>query len=306
MKRYSAQVSEAVVEALAACFHFKEDLGSFLVRCGVPADRVQACQFTRNGPPRRVSAKALIDGFAANPATGTDLMTLVIKGIVAEDLDFPRLKKLEDGEQRVLGARRAVAALKDVVGNSFAADELSQNRAEQLDRARSDAALVRHRAEMLAQLRQQFLVLFADGNPQARGKTFEKLLRDLFELFDLSPRGSFRPEGEEIDGSIIHDGHHILVEAKWENFPVETAPIGVFRQKIEDKLKTTLGLFISMSGYSEAAIRRAGGTGARSMILMEGSELMPVFEGQVDLHDLLARKIRRAHETGEALFKPYS
>jgi hypothetical protein len=148
--------------------------------------------------------------------------------------------------------------------------------------------------------------MFASSSPQSRGRNFETLLRDLFDLFDLSPRGSFRPDGEEIDGSIIHDGVHILVEAKWEATPIETGPIGVFRQKLEDKLKTTLGLYVSMSGYSDAAIQKAGGGGARSMILMEGTELMPVFEGQVDLRDLLARKIRRAHETGQAFFKPYS
>ncbi|WP_437644271.1 restriction endonuclease [Sorangium sp. So ce362] len=306
MKRYSAQVADAVVEALATSFHYKEDLGSFLVRCGVPGDTVQACQFTRNGPPRRVSARMLVDGLAAHPATGTELMRLIIQGLLAEDLDFPRLRKLEDGEQRVASARRALSELKDLVSGEFAAERRKRERQDGLEKSRLDASLIQHRASMLRGLRGRFMALFAASDHQGRGKQFEVLLKDLFELFDLSPRGSFRPDGEEIDGSIIHEGQHILVEAKWETKPIETAPIGVFRQKVEDKLKTTLGLFVSMSGYSPAAVEKAGGGGARSMILMEGTELMPVFEGQVDLRDLLARKIRRAHETGEAFFKPYS
>ena len=247
-----------------------------------------------------------MDRFADNPATGTPLMASVIQALLAEDLDFPRLRKLVDGEDRVRAARAAISALKDLVGAELADDRRARQRKDEAERSRQEAALVRRRSEMLKALRQTFLEMFETDNPHRRGKEFEKLLRDLFELFDLSPRGSFRPAGEEIDGSIIHNGQHILVEAKWESKPIQTNPIGVFRQKIEDKLKTTLGLYVSMSGYSDEAVQKAGGGGARSMILIEGTELMPVFEGRVDLGDLLARKIRHAHETGQAFFKPYS
>lgn len=306
MKRYSAQAATAVVEALAACFHYKEDLGSFLVRCGVPSDKVQACQFTKNGPPRYVSAKKLIDDLVSNPATGTATIALVIDGLLAEDLDFPRLKKLDDGIEKVTKARNAITSLKRLVGGELADERRSRERSENIEKGREQAELVRRRAEMLAGLRRRFLDMFSASDFQGRGRRFEKLLGELFELFDLSPRGAFRPQGEEIDGSIVHEGVHILVEAKWEQNVIEAAPIGVFRQKVEDKLKTTLGLFVSMSGFSDAAVHKAGGGGARSMILMDGPELMPVFEGQIDLGDLLARKIRRAHETGEAYFRPFS
>lgn len=306
MKRYSAQAADAVVDALAACFHYKEDLGSFLVRCGVPGEKVHACQFTKNGPPRRISARTLIDDLASNPATGTATITLVIDGLLAEDLDFPRLKKLEDGAERVAKARASISALKTLVGGELADERRSRERSEHVEASREQAQLVRRRAEMLGGLRQRFLEMFSASDHQGRGRRFEKLLGELFELFDFSPRGAFSPEGEEIDGSIVHEGVHILVEAKWEKDPIEAAPIGVFRQKVEDKLKTTLGLFVSMSGFSGGAVLKAGGSGARSMILIDGAELMPVFEGQVDLGDLLARKIRRAHETGEAYFRPYS
>jgi hypothetical protein len=306
VKRYSAQVADAVVEALAACFHYKEDLGSFLVRCGVPSEKVHACQFTKNGPPRRVSARTLIDNLVSDPATGTAIIACVIDGLLAEDLDFPRLKKLEDGTERVAKARSSISTLKNLIGAESADERRTRERSEHAERSREQVQLVRRRAEMLNSLRQKFLEMYSASDPQARGRRFEKLLGELFEHFDLSPRGSFRPDGEEIDGSIVHEGVHILVEAKWEKAPIESAPIGVFRQKVEDKLKTTLGLFVSMSGFSDGAVLKAGGTGARSMILMDGAELMPVFEGQVDLGDLLARKIRRAHETGEAYFRPYS
>lgn len=306
VKRYSAQVADAVLHALVASFHYKEDIASFLVRCGVPGDKVHAHQFTRNGPPKYVSARALIDELASDPLTGTPILAELIQGLLAEDLEFPRLRKLEEGTEKVAKARQAIAALKDLVGLELSDERRRRAKTHEIEKGRQEAALIRQRAEMLKELRRRFMAMFEATEHQRRGKDFEALLHSLFDLFDLSPRGSFRPAGEEIDGSIVHESAHILVEAKWENAPIETAPIAVFRQKVEDKLKTTLGLYISMSGFSENAIQKAGGGGARSMILMEGTELLPVFEGQIDLRDLLARKIRRAHETGQALFKPYS
>lgn len=301
-KRYSPQVADAVVEALVACFHFKDDLASFLVRCGVPPQLVQRHQFTRNGPPKVVAARGLVDELVVSTTSGTKHLTSIIEALCDEDLDFPRLRKLEDGASKVQKARVAVRSLKDTVGDL--ARRAASSTAD-FSKSREEAEIQRRRTSELTGLHQRFLSMFAATDRQQRGRDFEKLLKDLFEFFDLSPRGSFRHEGEEVDGSIVLDSMHMLVEAKWEKDPIETAPIGIFRQKIDDKFKTTLGMFVSMSGFTKSAIAKAGGGRAKSMILVEGRELMPVLEGRVDLRDLISRKIRRAHETGDALFQPF-
>ena len=53
--------------------------------------------------------------------------------------------------------------------------------------------------------------------PQERGFQFEKLIKDLFEIFNLAPRSSFRLVGEQIDGSFQFQGETYLVEATWQS-----------------------------------------------------------------------------------------
>ena len=52
--------------------------------------------------------------------------------------------------------------------------------------------------------------------PQRRGYKFEKFLKDMFDVYGLSPRASFRLEGEQIDGSFVCGGDTYLLEAKWD------------------------------------------------------------------------------------------
>ena len=127
-----------------------------------------------------------------------------------------------------------------------------------------------------------------DSDPQRRGRQFEPLLRDLFAAFDLDPRGSFLAPGEQTDGSIRFNGSIILVEARWEQDPSSPRQTREFRAKVQDKLETTLGLYIAMAGFTEEAIRKAA-EGRRLIVLMDGTDLAPVFQGVVDLRELLDR-----------------
>ena len=70
----------------------------------------------------------------------------------------------------------------------------------------------------------------------------------------MEPRIRFRPIGEEIDGSFIHRGRVILLEAKWTQGPLPASSIYQFRGKVEGKLIGTIGVFISMSGFSADAV----------------------------------------------------
>lgn len=67
--------------------------------------------------------------------------------------------------------------------------------------------------------------------------------------------------------------------------------------KLSRKLENTLGLFLSINGFSEDAVK-AHSSGRRLVILMDGSDLMAVLEGRIDLLQLLLRKRRKAAETG--------
>ena len=85
---------------------------------------------------------------------------------------------------------------------------------------------------------------------QRRGKEFERVLYGMFAESDMDPRGSYRPEGEEIDGSFLYYGRTMLFEAKWTAKPVSASTLYQFRGKVEGKLVGTLGVFISYGSCS--------------------------------------------------------
>ena len=55
---------------------------------------------------------------------------------------------------------------------------------------------------------------------QERGFAFEGFLSELFAIYDLAPRRSFRNTGEQIDGSFEMPFETFLLEAKWQVTPI--------------------------------------------------------------------------------------
>lgn len=90
--------------------------------------------------------------------------------------------------------------------------------------------------------------------------------------------------------------------AKWQQQLVSADDLDSFAGKLGRKLDNTLGLFISVNGFSEDGVK-ARSSGRRLMILMDGSDLMAVLEGRIDLVQLLLRKRRKAAETGNIYLK---
>ena len=122
-------------------------------------------------------------------------------------------------------------------------------------------------------------------------------VKGLFDLFDLDPKASFKITGEQIDGAFSFEGTDYLLEAKWQSEPVPAKELDSLAGKLSRKLENTLGLFLSVNGFSEDAIKTHA-SGRRLIILMDGSDLMAVLEGRIDLVQLLLRKRRHAAETG--------
>ena len=151
--------------------------------------------------------------------------------------------------------------------------------------------------QKLEELREEYYKLLASDQPQKRGFHLERIIRELFEIFDLDPKASFRITGEQIDGAFALEGTDFLFEAKWQQDLVGAAELDSLAGKLGRKLENTLGLFLSINGFSEDGIK-AHASGRRLILLMDGSDLMAVLEGRIDLFQLLLRKRRHASRTG--------
>jgi hypothetical protein len=137
--------------------------------------------------------------------------------------------------------------------------------------------------------------------PQQKGFQFERLLNNLFNLFGLQPRGSFRLVGEQIDGSLDFENHTYLIEAKFEAKPVGQNDLLVFREKVEGKATWSRGIFISISGFTEDGLVAFSKGRPTNLIAINGQDLYFILDGEMPLDQVIRLKARHAAETGEVM-----
>ncbi|MGW6661271.1 restriction endonuclease [Rhodococcus sp. NPDC055024] len=139
----------------------------------------------------------------------------------------------------------------------------------------------------------------ADSQEKAtRGRKFEKILAAMFSEDNLQPRLSYRPKGEEVDGSIWFQGRVILVEAKWTQKHHPASSLYSFRGKVDGKLTGTVGLFISMSGFSPDSIDALIAGKELNLILVDGDDVRAIANRKITVTEALELKLRAAGETG--------
>lgn len=287
----------ALKDALTSIYWYKSDLRSFLSVSLTNSPEILAR--ANWSSVKRAIVSDLVDALASRQDEYQGQL-LNLMSHVAEMNDFSHLARLEDGKEKAEKAKSAVAALREWV-EPHEELMLQVKEAEQRRRATYEESLQNQAVRVqLDNLREAFFEVVDPNLPQDRGYKLERLLRDLFELFDLDPRASFRNTGEQIDGAFTFDNTDFLLEAKWQKQLVDTSDLDAFKGKIQRKLENTLGVFLAVNGYSQNAIA-VHSTSRPVMFLLEGSDLMAVLEGRIDLLQLLLRKRRHAAQTGEIL-----
>ncbi|WP_321387135.1 hypothetical protein [Alcaligenes phenolicus] len=137
---------------------------------------------------------------------------------------------------------------------------------------------------------------------QSSGRSFERVLKKMFELEGMAPRSSMRPSGEEIDGSFVMDNHFFLLEAKWHPPPIAASALYAFKGKVDDKLVGTIGAFFSMSDYSSEAVDALLYGKELNLILFGRQDLLLIEDKQISIRDALRVKLRYAAEYGQPFF----
>ncbi len=279
-------------EALSAVYWYKSDLRSFLTNS---LSDPQVLARVNWEDFKRSIVGAVVDHLSSNQDVyQADLLRLMTE--VARMESFAHLERLEDGPAKAKAAKDAVAALRTMIRPHAALmaqeAEKEERRATALEERLKQGAV----REQLSSLETRFGHLLGE-EPQKRGYALEVLMRDLFNLFDLDPKSSFKVVGEQIDGAFTFDSTDYLFEAKWQNAPTAVQELDALSGKFSRRLENTLGLLLSINGFSEDA-PKVHSSGRSSIVLMDGSDLMAVLEGRIDLIQLLLRKRRHAAQTG--------
>ncbi len=145
----------------------------------------------------------------------------------------------------------------------------------------------------LEKLNQDYQNLKSKDNPQERGYILQSLLNKLFKLSKIKTKKSFtRNNGaEQIDGAFEFQGGHYIFECRWRKKKADMREVDGFYGQVGRSGEQTTGLFLSINGWSEKVPSTLKQNRYKSVFLMKGDELEEVLKGQIDLREVLKRKI---------------
>lgn len=287
----------AFSEALSLIFWYKKSLARFL-RVALREYPELLLGLDLENSPKRDTASSLVNRLAGNERRYQDVtVSLMIE--IATMKSFRELEQLED-KQWLQRAREAVKDLSELTEQNRRLAEEHARFEQELSEAVEEAEKGHAVSKALAALKEKFLVLTSDPDPQARGKKFEGWLNELFALFDMYPRAAYSLDREQIDGAFTFDTDDYILEAKWLKGPVSREQLDSFVRKVERKGRNALGLYVSVNGFtSDGREEYASGS---PFITMDGSDIFMVIDARVSLDHLLARKKRHVNETGSCFF----
>lgn len=289
-KKISPQAIASLKEALTVIFWKKEDLQDFVKFAIVNNTIVGTVNWSGT---KREAVKELIERMTNRlDIYKEDLINLFL--CVTDFDDFSNLKFWDEDGSKTKKAKEAVTKLrahtKGFIQISREKEDANKRKNEAAKRINQNKSL----SEELAVLKDRFNVLAMTKDLQKRGFELEKFLYDLFLLYELEPKGSFKNYGEQIDGAFTFQGTDYLLEAKWKR-QVDRGELASFCYKVETKFKTAVGLLVTIDGVTSEAIS----PDFKSIIIMDGLDIITILDGRVSLTDLLFKKRRKAIESGK-------
>ena len=298
-KRMSPAALVSLKEALCAIYWYKGDLRSFLQQSLSDPSLLNRVNWQNY---KRQIISDLVDLLTTDQERYLSDLTRLCHS-VCEMRQFQHLAQLDGGAQKVERARAAVLQLKSLLTPHEHAkserDEIAKRQKLAAEKLKSNAAV----RQKLEDIKNRYMALVTSSNAQQRGFELEKVMYDLFELFDLDPKASFRNTGEQMDGAFALDGTDFLFEAKWKRTPCDAADLDTFSAKVRRKLENTLGVFLSINGFSKDGVA-AHASGGVVTILIDGADLMAVLEERIDFVSLIQRKKQHAARTGN-IYLPF-
>ena len=216
-----------------------------------------------------------------------------------QQTSFPDLEGWEDAEQKVKDAQRAVAALKEYRDSQRKEAEQERDRKAARQRAQEIQEEIRRRSQDLEKLSNRLTELSKRLGQQQTGYDFQSWFYDVADYFEVVNRRPYVSYGRQIDGSITVDGTTYLVELKFTRDQSELSDIDSLYKKVTSKADNTMGIMISISGYSSTAIKEALGP-KTPLLLLDHNHIYLMLSGSMTLEELVCRIRRHSSQTGEA------
>jgi hypothetical protein len=217
-----------------------------------------------------------------------------------------------EGDQ--LKAKGLIAEIRDVVNvkDSFTRlkIEREQERQQRLEKERQQIEKARSREAAIESAKQKLFALITLKSPQGRGKALETALNALFAAFSIGVRTAFSLVGdggegtvEQIDGVVELDGHLYFVEMKWWGIPLGVPEVSQHLVRVYHRAEAR-AIIISASDFTAPAVvtcREA--LQQKVVVLCSLQEIVLMLERQMDLSELLRRKVQAAVMDKDPFYK---
>lgn len=287
------------MEAIATLCHVKRVMVDLLLRpSGVPEEVYRPLLYRRDETGRLLSkrqiAPLILDGCDKLPAAQQAIRRIV--EITATWSSF----HLADDEY---AARATVQKARELLG-VIETMEAREARAREIARQEELARLGRERADIIKRQSELLLMMFDElaraEEPQRRGYLLQDLLNRLFDTHEVPVVRAFaRNEGaEQIDGAFKLEGWHYIVECRWREKLADIRQLDGLLGQVNRSGKQTMGLFLSINGWSDNVPALLKQNPDKCIFLMDGYDLRCVLALEADLRELLLAKL--AHLNLEA------
>ncbi|MED5618735.1 hypothetical protein [Ideonella sp. BN130291] len=223
---------------------------------------------------------------------------------LSEQTTFPDLRNWEESEQKIAEATKAVGELKAYLRAQDEEVRSEREREEAKNRAREEREKVQRGLTDKRKLQERLDQLHPSVGTQQGGYAFQTWFYDVLDYCEIQNRRPYVSAGRQIDGSLTLDGTTYLVELKFTGSQAGATDVDSLRSKVDDKADNTMGIMVSISGYSSVAIAQASGR-KTALLLLDAMHLYMFLTGSMAFQDVILRVRRHASQTGEA-FLPAS
>lgn len=218
---------------------------------------------------------------------------------LADQTTFPDLRNWEDSGQKISEAAKAVKDLKFYLNRQNEEIKTEKEKEAVKEKARKERAQIQRNQTDLKKLQERLNTLHNSIGTQQGGYEFQDWFYDLLDFCEISNRRPYVSNGRQIDGSLTHEGTTYLVELKFTGNQANATDIDSLYKKVTSKADNTMGIMVSISGYSSVAIDEASGE-KTPLLLMDHSHLYYVLNGIMKMGDVIERLRRHASQTAES------
>jgi hypothetical protein len=286
---------ELVSEAALKSYWRRNALRIFLRRCGVSEAFVStwAKEESKRDLLHRLFPKLELTG-----DSGVRLINRMADSLI-QQTSFPDLEGWEDSEQKKKDAKRAVTALKEYRDIQHKEAEQEHERRAARKRSEEIQEQIRRQKSDLESLSNRLSELAKSLGAQKAGYDFQTWFYDLAGYFEVVSRRPYVSAGRQIDGSITVDGTTYLVELKFTREQAGSSDVDSLHKKVTSKADNTMGIMVSISGYSSVSISEASGP-RTPLLLLDHEHIYLLLGGSITLEELICRVRRHSSQTGEA------